>query len=260
MSIATDLTRLQTAKADLKTAIEGKGVTVPSATKIDGYADLVDAIQTGGGGTDHLAELANNTLTTYSSTEMTSTSEYEFYKKTALQSVYLPNLLVIASNCFQDCTGLTGYLRFDSATNLNGSSFKNTRVVSAEFPKVNYIGWSESFRADTALELIRLGVSNTSLGRDNNMGQNWFYSCTNFKTLIIGYTNRIVSLGNINNFNNTPFASGGTGGTLYVPSAMISSYQAATNWSTILGYANNQILPIEGSIYETQYADGTPIT
>ena len=49
MSIATDLTRLQTAKADLKTAIEGKGVTVPSATKIDGYADLVESIETGGG-------------------------------------------------------------------------------------------------------------------------------------------------------------------------------------------------------------------
>ena len=49
-------------------------------------------------------------------------------------------------------------------------------------------------------------------------------------------------------------------GKLYVPSSLISSYQAATNWSTILGYANNQILPIEGSMYETQYADGTPIT
>ena len=51
MSIATEITRLQTAKSDLKTAIEGKGVTVPSATKIDGYADLVESIQTGGGGT-----------------------------------------------------------------------------------------------------------------------------------------------------------------------------------------------------------------
>lgn len=58
MSIATDLTRIQTAKADLKTAIEGKGVTVPSATKIDGYADLVDAIQTGGGGGVDLSGVA----------------------------------------------------------------------------------------------------------------------------------------------------------------------------------------------------------
>lgn len=48
--IATDLTRIIGAKSDLKTSIEGKGVTVPSATKIDGYAALVDQIQQGGGG------------------------------------------------------------------------------------------------------------------------------------------------------------------------------------------------------------------
>lgn len=50
MSIASEISRLQTAKADLKIAIEGKGVTVPSSTKLDGYADLVDSIEAGGGG------------------------------------------------------------------------------------------------------------------------------------------------------------------------------------------------------------------
>ena len=49
MAISDEITRLQTAKADLKTAIEGKGVTVPSSTKLDGYADLVDSISGGGG-------------------------------------------------------------------------------------------------------------------------------------------------------------------------------------------------------------------
>lgn len=49
MSVATEITRLQGAKADLKTSIEAKGVTVPSATLISGYAALVDQIQTGGG-------------------------------------------------------------------------------------------------------------------------------------------------------------------------------------------------------------------
>ena len=49
MSIASEISRLQTAKAELKTAIEGKGVTVPSSTKLDGYADLVESIQQGGG-------------------------------------------------------------------------------------------------------------------------------------------------------------------------------------------------------------------
>ena len=50
MSIATEITRLQTAKSDLKTSIENKGVTVPSATTLDGYAALVDQISSGGGG------------------------------------------------------------------------------------------------------------------------------------------------------------------------------------------------------------------
>lgn len=47
-NIAQEITRLTTAKADIKTAIEGKGVTVPSSTKLDGYAGLVGQIQQGG--------------------------------------------------------------------------------------------------------------------------------------------------------------------------------------------------------------------
>jgi hypothetical protein len=46
MSIASEISRLQGAKADIKTAIEGKGVTVSSSTKLDGYADLIDSIVT----------------------------------------------------------------------------------------------------------------------------------------------------------------------------------------------------------------------
>ncbi len=49
MSIASEITRLQNAKSSIKTSIESKGVTVPSATKLDGYAALIDTIATGGG-------------------------------------------------------------------------------------------------------------------------------------------------------------------------------------------------------------------
>ena len=49
MSVADEILRIQQAKEDLKTAIEAKGVTVPAATTIDGYAALVDQIQQGGG-------------------------------------------------------------------------------------------------------------------------------------------------------------------------------------------------------------------
>lgn len=50
MSIATEISRLQTAKADIKAAIEAKGVTVPAAAKLDTYDDYVAQISGGGGG------------------------------------------------------------------------------------------------------------------------------------------------------------------------------------------------------------------
>ena len=49
MSIQTELTRLTNAKAAIKTAIEGKGVTVPEGTLLDGMASLIESIEAGGG-------------------------------------------------------------------------------------------------------------------------------------------------------------------------------------------------------------------
>ncbi len=49
MAISDEITRLTNAKAAIKTAIEGKGVTVPASTLLDGYAALITSIPTGGG-------------------------------------------------------------------------------------------------------------------------------------------------------------------------------------------------------------------
>ena len=48
MSIQTELTRIINAKAAIKTAIEGKGVTVPDGTLLDGMASLIESIEAGG--------------------------------------------------------------------------------------------------------------------------------------------------------------------------------------------------------------------
>ena len=50
MSIQTELTRITNAKAAIKTAVEGKGVTVPAGTLLDGMASLIESIEAGGGG------------------------------------------------------------------------------------------------------------------------------------------------------------------------------------------------------------------
>ncbi len=69
MSVESEIIRLQTAKADLKTSIEDKGVTVPSSTKLDGYAALVDSIETGGGGTMYTYVCLGGMMDTLSTSE-----------------------------------------------------------------------------------------------------------------------------------------------------------------------------------------------
>lgn len=49
MSIKAELARITNAKASIKAAIEGKGVTVPDGTLLDGMAALIESIEAGGG-------------------------------------------------------------------------------------------------------------------------------------------------------------------------------------------------------------------
>jgi hypothetical protein len=91
-----------------------------------------------------------------------------------------------------------------------------------------------------------------------------FAFCKKLQTIIIRGTT-VCALGNVNNLSQTPFyQGGGTGitgtGTLYVPASLVESYKTATNWSTLFNAGTMDVQPIEGSIYETTYADGTPIS
>ena len=54
MSISDQITRLQNAKANIKTSIENKGVTVPDDAKLDAFPALIDDIQAGGSGETHV--------------------------------------------------------------------------------------------------------------------------------------------------------------------------------------------------------------
>lgn len=49
MSVQSQIDRIAAAKASIVAAIEGKGVTVPAGTLLDGMAALIESIQTGGG-------------------------------------------------------------------------------------------------------------------------------------------------------------------------------------------------------------------
>lgn len=206
----------------------------------------------GGGGTDYFAKWLNNELETYSSAEVTLVNDRAFQISTTLKSVSLPNCLQCNSNAFAYNTNLES-VSLPSATKFLNNVFDGcSKLPGIVLPSITSMG-NGCFQNCSKLKYADILGNNT-----NWSSGSMFSGATIFDTFIIR-CNAVLPLPNVNWFNNTCFKSGGTGGTLYVPNSLKSSYQGATNWSTILGYTNNQIKSIENSIYETQYADGTPI-
>lgn len=177
--------------------------------------------------TDYLAALLENELTSYTVT----TSN-------------------IKQHTFRGATNLTSVAFPASLTTIEDYAFTGTRLVYAVLHAVETMG-SNAFSAIPSLTAVDIG----SLGE---IYTSIFNGDASLNVLVLR-GNTMTTLRNINALKDTPFASGGTGGKLYVPQSLISDYQGATNWSTILGYPNNSIQSIESSIYKTQYVDGTPI-
>lgn len=177
--------------------------------------------------TDYLPASISNELTIYENNSITYLRKGAFFGAGNLKSLKLYGVTSIADQAFVD-TGLSVLV----------------------FPELTTVR--------TTTYAFRFSGSKIDLGKLATIGANVFNNCANLKTVILRSAT-MASLANVNAFNNSPFKSGGAGGTLYVPSALKSQYESATNWSTILGFANNSITTIEGSEYENYYADGTPI-
>lgn len=217
-----------TYKGQTLATVENQTKTLQTAgTWCEDDFTLTDVTQ---GGSDTLGEALTDTLASYSNSDITTLPDtYAFAYIKSLETLKLPNLISAQE-----------YM------------IRNTAIRYAVFPKyTRNLGWRVFSNVSTLLAVDIIGSTSGLLTE-------CFRDDTNLTTLILR-GNTLTSLGNITAFNNTPFASGKAGGTLYVPQALISSYQSATNWSTILGYSTNSIQAIEGSIYETQYADGTVI-
>ncbi len=180
----------------------------------------------------------------------TSIKAQTIYQAPYVTSVSAPNVTSLGGSAIYGNTGLTSINLPNLVTSGNYGLARNTstNLKAIVLPKMTTTG-------TYLLEWVKATLDFTALSQlVTNSLRSWYGP-----TLILRKSDAICTLNATGAFTGTVFASGGTGGTLYVPQVLISDYQSATNWSTILGYENNQILPIEGSIYETQYADGTPI-
>lgn len=165
----------------------------------------------------------------------------------SLVSVNIPKVTGMGSQCFYNNSSLEE-IDAPEATSLGYGTFGGcSKLASVNLPKVSTLTGGSN--AGTGAFSNCISLTSINLPMASSIDRYTFSGCSGLTTLILGASS-VCSLANINAFQNTPFASDGTGGTLYVPQALIPEYQSASNWSTILGYANNQILPIEGSIYE----------
>ena len=81
MSISSEITRISNAKTAIAESIANKGVTVPSGTKIDGMATLIDSIQTGGAAVQPSKAL---TVTSNGTTTITPDAPYDAIKQVNL--------------------------------------------------------------------------------------------------------------------------------------------------------------------------------
>ena len=220
----------------------------------------------------------------------------EAFEKSKLTSAEFPNVTTIGGKAFQGVPTITKVdmplltsvpadafngvgtltsLNLPNITSIGSGGLYATATEHMYFPKVKSLG-AQALRWATSNNTVKTFVlpELTSMDSNNVFAQNTgvegvdfgplakIYGIPNSPSLtilVLRKTNSITELNNTSVFNSTPFASGGSGGTIYVPQALISTYQSATNWATVHGYGTITWMPIEGSIYETQYVDGTPI-
>lgn len=201
MSIQTEITRLQTAKADIKTAIELKGVNVPSSATIDTYDDYVSQIVTGGGGSSS-AETALAGMIDRSITE-----------------VVIPSgVTEIGNNAFQS-TSLTSITIPSSVTSIGDSAFANcyslsSVTISNSVKKII----NNAFQSCSSLTTIVIPASIVII-------YDYILSfCSNLQSITIEKTTPPTLYGNhaFDRTNDCP---------IYVPAESVTAYQSAEKWS-----------------------------
>ena len=118
-------------------------------------------------------------------------------------------------------------------------------VTNVTFPLCTQVG-SSAFNWCGNLEKADFGSSDIT--NVKNLGQAAFQNTPALKALILRYS-VVIPLENSNVFGTNSGITTGIGH-VYVPSALIPEYQAATNWATLYANYPEIFQPIEGSVYE----------
>ena len=190
-----------------------------------------------GGGTDYLAPYLMGTLTSYESNDVTSLRANAIRSYSAFMSLKCHNI-----------------------TTVGALSLYATGITKLAFPNITSIAVQGLSSIGGSLTQIDFGGSLASLVNQA------VSSNANLNVIVLRSTT-ITPMGATACINGTKFASGQSGGTIYIPKVLYdhlgdnsaNDYKAATNWITVDGYGTITWEQIEGSYYETHYADDTLI-
>ena len=140
MSISSEITRISNAKTAIAESIANKGVTVPSGTKIDGMAALIDSIQTGGGG--------GETSETWVLNEYVDTATQQTFEISFVSNGKTFSKLVIGGRKVPGSGGLVYSLLFDDTKVAEGGAFLQNsiyrKVTFAAAPTGGLLTWLEA--------------------------------------------------------------------------------------------------------------------
>ena len=186
---------------------------------------------------------------------ITLIGEYAF-QYTAVSFTRLPSSLnTIGSSCFNCCTGLTsieceGPVQYFNSSAFTGASSWPSQLVSASFPNAIAATLYSAFGSSTANNACHL-LAFCDMGSIASIASSAFANCYALQILVLRKSDAICTLANVNAFTNTPMSGyNSLTGTVYVPQALISTYQTATNWSTLYNGGTVTFAAIEGSEYE----------
>lgn len=212
----------------------------PPVSRIEHYLKEILENGSGGGGSEVLDGLIDNTYDGILTTNASAIRQYALYYS-AITGISAPKAVTVGQYAFAYCTNMTTVSLPIAETIANYAFQYCTKIQQIELDAVRSIGMY-AFSECRQMHTLILNGALTSMGYLSYSG------CRALSTIVLRPA-RVVSL-SANDLSSTPFASGGTGGTLYVPAAQIDAYKAASNWTTVLGYENNSIAAIEGSPYE----------
>jgi hypothetical protein len=206
--------------------------------------------------------IVDRTIESFADNVITKIGTYAFYGCSALVSVDIPNVTSIDRYAFQSCSALTS-VNIPNVTSIGNTAFQSCAFTSIDMPNVTSLA-SNVFSACKNLVSVNMPkvpklegntffncqkLTSIDMPNVTSIGNATFSSCKNLNTIVLRKA-QVCTLSNTNAFNSTPFASGGTGGTVYVPQALIESYRTATNWSTLYAAGTCNFVAIEGSEYE----------